>query len=250
MEERGSEKGASPPQPEGDGLLEGGKLSKNRSTTLQEPTGEEEELLEEEGLDLEIETEKRRISEEEYQRRIRDSCESCGGLEEEQEMVKLGLDVEALFPSMTAARTAEIVRKRIMGSKIKLDGFDWRVGLVYIQMNRKLTPNIGRFWRILPQRRKVVGVTPGMSSRGMSVKDCSIEDQWVFKTKEDQLQEVVGRCVEIAIKIVFENFMYSFGGKTRLQSKGGPIGARLTMACSRIAKQEWGEGYIRILKEA
>ena len=93
MEERGSEKGASSPQPEGDGLLEGGKLSKNRSTTLQEPTGEEEELLEEEGLDLEIETEKRRISEEEYQRRIRDSCESCGGLEEEQEMVKLGLDV-------------------------------------------------------------------------------------------------------------------------------------------------------------
>ena len=158
--------------------------------------------------------------------------------------------MEALFPSMMAARTAEIVRKRIMGSKIKLDGFDWRVGLVYIQMNRKLTPNIGRFWRILPQRRKVVGVTPGMSSRGMSVKDCSIEDQWVFKTKEDQLREVVGRCVEIAIKIVFENFMYNFGGKTRLQSEGGPIGARLTMACSRIVMQEWGEGYIRILKEA
>ena len=44
--------------------------------------------------------------------------------------------------------------------------------------------------------------------------------------------------------------MYNFGGKTRLQSEGGPIGARLTMACSRVVMQDWGEGYMRILREA
>ena len=103
MEERGSKKGASPPQPE-DGLLVRGKLSKIRSTTHQEPIeGEEEKLMDEEEVDMEIEGEKRRISEEAFQEKLRGTCETCGGPEEDLEMVMLGLDVEALFPSMSAA---------------------------------------------------------------------------------------------------------------------------------------------------
>ena len=35
-----------------------------------------------------------------------------------------------------------------------------------------------------------------------------------------------------------------------LQRSGGPIGARLTMACSRVVMMDWGEEYTRILKEA
>ena len=92
-----------------------------------------------------------------------------------------------------------------------------------------------------------------MASKAMVGKDGDVEDQWIFKTKEvseEQLMEIVARCTEIAIRIIFENFMYNFGGKTRLQRKGGPIGARLTMACSRVVMQEWGEEYRRILVEA
>jgi hypothetical protein len=33
------------------------------------------------------------------------------------------------------------------------------------------------------------------------------------------------------------------GGEIFLQSEGGPIGARLTMACSRLVMQDWAEGY-------
>ena len=44
--------------------------------------------------------------------------------------------------------------------------------------------------------------------------------------------------------------MYDFGGKTRLQKRGGPIGARLTMACSRIVMLSWGKQYLEILREA
>ena len=59
--------------------------------------------------------------------------------------------------------------------------------------------------------------------------------QWAFKTKkvtEEQQLEIIARVVKIAIRVVFENFCYEFGGKTFLQLFGGPIGARLTMAYS------------------
>ena len=82
-----------------------------------------------------------------------------------------------------------------------------------------------------------------MASKGMIIKKGKVEDQWVFKTKEvtrTQLLEIVGRCLEIALRFIFGNFTYNFGGKIYLQKEGGPIGNRLTMACSRIIMQDWG----------
>ena len=40
---------------------------------------------------------------------------------------------------------------------------------------------------------------------------------------------------------MFEKFTFNFGGKNYIQSKGGPIGARITMACARLVMQDWGE---------
>ena len=67
-----------------------------------------------------------------------------------------------------------------------------------------------------------------------------LEKQWPIKTKEiteEQKLEMIGRVVEIAIRIVFENFCHDFGGKTFLPMFGGPIGARLTMACTRVGRE-------------
>ena len=63
----------------------------------------------------------------------------------------------------------------------------------------------------------------------------------------EQKMEIVGRCLEIAMRVVFENFSYMFGGKTFLQEEGGPIENRLTMACSRVVMTDWGERYLDIL---
>ena len=62
--------------------------------------------------------------------------------------------------------------------------------------------------------------------------------------------EIAARCVEIAARTVFENFMYTFGGKIYLQKEGGPIGNRLTMACARVVMTDWGEEYLSILDRA
>ena len=80
-----------------------------------------------------------------------------------------------------------------------------------------------------------------------------LDEQWILKCKDvtrDQRMEIVGRCLEIAMRVVFENFSYMFGGKTFLQEEGGPIGNRLTMACSRVVMTDWREKYLDILDKA
>ena len=58
----------------------------------------------------------------------------------------------------------------------------------------------------------------------MQGKEDDVEEQWVHKVKElsrDQLMEVAGRCAEIAVRVIFENFTYNFGGRIYLQREGG-----------------------------
>ena len=215
----------------------------------------EEDIRDEEELDIEIKRLEEGTDKTGVKERILKECEECGPpIEEEMErMCLLGLDVVALFPSMSAKKTGEIVRRRIMKSKMRFTGFDWRRGAAYIVINKHLTSSIGSLWKILPYRRKVGGTQPGMTSRGMMGKEEELEKQWAFKNKEvteEQKREIVARVVEIAIRIVFENFCYDFGGKIYLQLAGGPIGARLTMACARVVMTEWGEEYLRILNKA
>ena len=49
---------------------------------------------------------------------------------------------------------------------------------------------------------------------------------------------------------MWENFSYRFGNKIYKQKSGGPIGARITMACSRLVMQQWGNAYTTILIKA
>jgi hypothetical protein len=53
--------------------------------------------------------------------------------------------------------------------------------------------------------------------------------------------------VEVGVRALFTNFCYTFGGKIYKQQAGGPIGARITMAASRLRMQDWGEKYSMIL---
>ena len=48
----------------------------------------------------------------------------------------------------------------------------------------------------------------------------------------------------------FWKFYLQFWGENLPPERRGPIGNRLTMACSRIIMQDWGKQYSRILEEA
>ena len=171
---------------------------------------------------------------------------------EDQDTCLLGLDVVALFPSMSSETTGLIIRKHVLKSPIKNEGFDWRQGARYIVLNRKYTGSLKNLWSILPWRRQVHGTTPGMKAKELNSKNGNIEIQWRFPKKEptpEMIREIQARCAEIATRFLFENFSYKFGGKTFLQSSGGPIGARVTMAASRIVMNDWGSDWRQILEK-
>ena len=63
------------------------------------------------------------------------------------------------------------------------------------------------------------------------------EEKWVFPKVECTEMEkrlLIGAVLEIAVRTVWENSCYSFGGRYYHQQQGGPTGRRITMAAARI----------------
>jgi hypothetical protein len=60
----------------------------------------------------------------------------------------------------------------------------------------------------------------------------------------------LSKMAEIGTRVLWTNFVYEFGGEYFLQMEGGPIGARITMAGSRLVMQEWAEGYREVLDKS
>ena len=190
----------------------------------------------------------------EWRDRMEEDCVECGPgiFWEDQEICLLGLDVVALFPSMSSETTGKIIRKHVLLSPIKIEGFDWRQGARYVLVNKRYTSDLACLWGILPFRRKDKGTAPGMKSKDINSKKGDIEKQWIFPKKptDQQIREIQARCAEIATRFLFQNFCYKFQGNTYLQSKGGPIGARVTMAAARIVMSDWGEEWRKLIEAA
>ena len=66
--------------------------------------------------------------------------------------------------------------------------------------------------------------------------------------KEDKVQ-LIGRMLEIGIRVMFRNLIYSFGGEQYLQEEGGPIGMRGTCAVSKLVTRDFCKKLRRILEE-
>ena len=186
---------------------------------------------------------------------LNDSCDECGPPSkiEDLQMCHLGLDVVALFPSMQERNTGLIIRNRTIQSSLKMPSFDTKEGGRYVIMNQNLTGPLGKLRRVLPTRRHNRGVMPGMTNADLNSKVGNIDAQWKFpsaKITEPERKEIIGRCAEIAVRTLFRNFCYTFGGKLYRQKSGGPIGLRITMACSRLVMMDWGEKYENILLTA
>ena len=164
----------------------------------------------------------------------------------------IGFDAVALYPSMKEQNTAKICREQlaeIVGNgDIDLKGIDMEQVTLYIRMNKNLTSNLGKLWKYLPCRKKRGGVEPGMNSEGVA-KGKEDNDQWWWPKgeipKEDRVQ-LIGRMLEIGVRVMFRNLIYSFGGEQYLQEEGGPIGVRGTCAVSKLVTRDFCQKLRRI----
>ena len=173
-----------------------------------------------------------------------------------EEMMLLGSDVVALFPSLSADVTSKIVRKQVTKSPITWQNIDHTWLRMYVHLNEHLSSDISTVRHLLPYKKKGrKGKESGMSSDECKKRNLRINCKtscWDWpnvEITEKDIKELLGITMEIVVKFFFTNFVYTFAGENFLQSTGGPIGARLTMCIARLVMQDWSEHFTDILKE-
>ena len=161
----------------------------------------------------------------------------------------VGSDVVALFPSIKADNTGKIVRKQIEESEVVFEGFDNKKGRAYIKINEDEI-NVEDIKHLLPKRKAKTGTTPTMAS---ITSKWNPEDQWIFPEiilNENEEKKIVAAVTNIALKTLFKNFTYKFGGKFFHQTDGGPIGVRATGSASELVMEDWASQYRGILESS
>ena len=134
---------------------------------------------------------------------------------------------------------------------------------LYVYLNKHLCSNIEPVKHLLPSRRKGKrGVEPGLGSYECKrryltdeyIRDGKIvKSSWVWPKNEPtkaEIRTLMAIMLELSIGFFFDNFTYCFGGDIYLQGSGGPIGARLTMAISRLVMQQWWDDFSVILPKS
>ena len=175
------------------------------------------------------------------------------------ETVLIGGDVVSLFPSLLAADSGRIVREATMKiakeSDLKIHGLDYREMATYVRMNMKDSEiKVRKLDKIVPRRKYKHGPQPGMTGdQATKKKESDVEERFVHPVREateDEQLNLFATALEIAVKFMFSNHIYSFGGRNYLQSKGGPIGLRATMCISRLIMGEWGDKMRKIMEDS
>ena len=182
-------------------------------------------------------------------------CEDCEIKTLEKEISNLtliGNDVVALYPSLTSERTGKIVREMVEESTIKFEGLDDKMARAYIRINEDMIEDevIAEIEHLLPKRTSKNGTKPTMSSINPKWDP---ENQWIFPETiptEKELKKIVGLVVEIALRTLFDNFTYKFGGRFYHQRAGGPIGVRATGAAAQLVMELWARCYKKILERS
>ena len=70
-----------------------------------------------------------------------DDCCGRGWVREDYTLCIIGNDVVSLFPSLDSLDTGKIVREEVARSTMSMDGFNMKLGVKYIVMNKEYTSN-------------------------------------------------------------------------------------------------------------
>ena len=159
-------------------------------------------------------------------------------------MVIIGSDAVSLYPSMTKRESADEVASAVLESNIKWEGINWKEATRFLVLGRDETWCRGsKLWRVLPRRMYNHGTKPGLTGAGPMGANPDDENQWQFKRDmnltEPEKKTIMAEVLRLAVEIMFDTHIYSFGGHFYKQKEGGPIGLRSTCALARVVMGRW-----------
>ena len=83
-----------------------------------------------------------------------------------------------------------------------------------------------------------------MTGKDPLSRDIGSQEQWVFPEivlTEEEKRKILAAVIRVAVEVLFSSHLYTFGSKTYLQKKGGPIGLGATCAIARLVMNMWDE---------
>jgi hypothetical protein len=167
-------------------------------------------------------------------------------VQEELDLVVVGSDVEALYPSLTDIEVGLICFQAVMESKVQFDNVNLRKATQYIAMcltNKE--HSVSPLRRILPRRTSRGGVKPGVTSKP------SNEENWKFPEVEITSRErrmVIATVIQIGVIAMMNTHVYGFDSKIYLQKAGGPIGLQSTCAVARVTMSYWDGKWLELMR--
>ena len=133
---------------------------------------------------------------------------------EQQSPQLLAADAAALYPSLNHHLTAEVIRREVMNSKLKVHGTDWRELAKYLKLTS--TPAEISRWKVkkfMPRRGKSGGRAPTI--KGAEAKGATKEStQWDYpdlQPSEHDIKLLLAACLAVGVKETFRSHIYTLG---------------------------------------
>ena len=164
-------------------------------------------------------------------------------------------DVKALYPSLLAKGTTDIIQEVFMEAEMKIDGINWSEAGKYLAIN--LSSNeileLG-LEEVVSKRKRRGGRNPGITTAevmGKLYREEGEETESLFnppqrRPGEQEKKLIINQVIKIATLAVLENHNYQFGGEVRHQTDGSPIGLELAGALSRVVMLWWDKKFLKL----
>ena len=146
------------------------------------------------------------------------------------------IDAVALYPEIDVVEGAKIARKAIEQSKTIYEGVDYGWAGRYIALNcspQEIAKD--KLSKLVPFRKQNRGKRPTILT-----VDCEDKkERWCWSRHPNtfspaEKRKLLGKVVEILVKVTFENHFYKWNNNIYRQTKGGPIGLRAAQSLARI----------------
>ena len=170
----------------------------------------------------------------------------------------ISMDVKALYPSLDIKIVAATVGQMYQTSELEVKGVVWKEACKYLALvlRPEEIEEIG-LQDVVPQRKHNRGRPPGITTSEVryGLHKTVPEEKSVFKEPiraphKHEERRILGKCLEQMILACVDNHTYLFNQETRLQTKGGAIGLKITQALARIYMLWWDGQFLKLAERA
>ena len=152
----------------------------------------------------------------------------------ESEKFLSSIDIKSLYPSLKTDDCVETVRKVIISSSLKLEGFSYKDLSIFLR--KSLSP------RELVERN-VNHLVPNQKKKSKSAEKYKDEyDKWVFPTEnpdEKDIKKLFAEAIAYSCKLVMSNHVFMFDGEVYVQTNEGSTGLKLTGVLAELKMILW-----------